>query len=156
MGGLKKTSPHYVRVAPGEQLPDISAFAPFKAVVVLEADYSEGWQTEVSRWLVASGCRCMMAWGPNCSDWDTSVDWADIEARNYEEDDSKFVMTTWHDDQTLEDVFWQVQFIANFSYDDVELTDAVIVHISGDGREAEFLELFEQSKTLAEREDDEG
>ena len=150
-----ETTPHYVRLAPGGPLPDIAGLAPFKAVVALEADYSSDWQNEVSDWLVKSGCRYMLAWGPNCSSWDDSVDWADIEARNYEDDDSKFVMTTWHENQTLEDVFWQAQFTANFSYDDVELRNAVIVHISDTDRSAELLALFDQSKTLAERENPE-
>jgi hypothetical protein len=150
-----KTVPHYVRIVPGKLLPDITSLAPFKAVIVLDAEYSQEWQTEVSRWLVGSGCRYMMAWGPNCSDWDTSVDWADIEARDFKDDDSKFVLTTWHEDQTLEDTFWQAQFIANLSYDEVELVNAVIFHVSEQDREVEFLELFAESKTLAEREADE-
>ncbi|MGE5564232.1 MAG: hypothetical protein ACM3ZV_13140 [Bacillota bacterium] len=147
-----ETIPHYVRLAPGDAFPDITQLAPFKAVVVLESDYSRDWQNGVSRWLVESGCRYMLAWGPNCSSWNDSVDWADMEARNYEDDDSKFVMTTWHENQTLEDVFWQAQFTANFSYDDVELRNAVIVDISNEDRRFEFLALFDQSKTLAERE----
>ncbi|MGI8610716.1 MAG: DUF7684 family protein, partial [Sphingomicrobium sp.] len=56
---------------------------------------------------------------------------------------------------SLESVFWYSQFCANFSYDETELINAVILHISPKDREAEFLELFEQSKTLAEREDGE-
>jgi hypothetical protein len=95
----------------------------------------------------------MMAWGPNCSSWDDSVDWADIEARNYQEDDSAFVMTTWHENETLESVFWYSQNCANFSYDDVDLTEAVILHVANVAREQEYLSLFEQSKTLAEREE---
>jgi hypothetical protein len=154
MDELIKTTPHYVRIAPGGALPDVTPFAPFKAIVVLESEYSSDWQNEVSNWLVASGCRYMMAWGPECSSWDDSVDWADIEARDYKEDDSKFVMTTWHDDESLESVFWYSQFCAIFSCDEQELRKALILHVSESDREAEFLLLFEQSRTLAEREPD--
>lgn len=155
MGGLTPTTAHYVRIAPDEELPSISWLAPFKAIVVLEADYSEEWQNEVSDWLVAGGCRYMMAWGPDCSTWDDSVDYAELEASNWEEVPDKFVMTTWHNDETLESVFWYSQFCASFSYDDVELSTAVILHVSTKDRAAEFLDLFEQSRTLAERESDE-
>jgi hypothetical protein len=141
-----------VRIAPGDPLPDVSSLSPFKAVVVLEADYSPDWQNEVSAWLVASGCRYMMAWGPNCTTWDDSVDWADLESRDYEDDDAKFVMTTWHDDQTLESVFWQAQFVANFSYDDVELTKALILHICETEQEGPCLALFKRSRSLPDRE----
>jgi len=120
VGGLK---PHYIRIVPGDQLPNLAQYAPFKAVVALNASYSDDWQNEVSDWLVESGCRYMMAWGPNCSSWDDSLDWADMRARNYEDDDSKFVMTTWHDKETLESAFWYAQFCAMFSYDDVELKE---------------------------------
>jgi hypothetical protein len=33
---------------------------------------SPEWQAQVSDWLLRSGCRCMMAWGRNCGDWNTS------------------------------------------------------------------------------------
>ena len=147
---------HYFRIAPPEVLPDVAFLAPFKAIVVLEAAYTEEWQNEVSAWLVASGCRYMMAWGPNCTAWDDSVDWADREARNLDPDDQKIVMTTWHDDETLESVFWFSQFCANFSYDDVELTNALILHVSNEERRSELLQLYERSSSLAEREDDGG
>ena len=143
------TIPHYVRIAPNEPLPDLIALAPFKAVVVLETDYSSDWQNEVSDWLIKCGCRYMMAWGPNCSSWDDSVDWADLDARDFEDDDDKFVMTTWHENESLEDVFWFSQSCANMSSDDVEL----ILHVSSQTREDELLSLFEQSKSLANRED---
>jgi hypothetical protein len=145
------TIPHYVRIAPGNELPDVQHLAPFKAIIVLEAKYNSDWQNEVSRWLVASGCRYMMAWGPDCSSWDDSVDRADIEARNFEEDDSKFVMTTWHNDETLESVFWYSQFCANFSYDDVALSKAPILHICESEQEGPCLDLFKRSRSLADR-----
>ena len=64
-------------------------------------------------------------------------------------------MTTWHEKESLESVFWYSQFCANFSYDEgAKLSEAVILHISETDREAEYLQLFEQSKTLAEREPD--
>lgn len=144
------TTPYYVRIAPGHPLPDIGVFAPFKSVVILGAKYSADWQNEVNDWLVASGCRYMMAWAPSCSSWDDSVDWADIEARHHKDDPSKFVMATWHDDETLESVFWYSKFCASFSYDDIELTDTVILHVSEASREQEYLALFEQSTTLAD------
>jgi hypothetical protein len=154
MGGLIHTEALYVRLTPGEPIPDVSSLAPFKAIIALEAGYPSDWQDEVSQWLVASGCRYMMAWGPDCSTWDDSVDMADIEGRNFEEDDSKFVMTTWHTDETLEEVFWYSQFCANFSYDEIELTRALIVHVGIRDRHKAMLWLFERSRTLAERQTD--
>src|SRR5205085_10605757 len=56
----------YVRIAEGEPLPDISEYAPYRAVVVIDATHSDEWQNEVSKWLVDTGCLYMMAWGENC------------------------------------------------------------------------------------------
>jgi hypothetical protein len=149
VGGLK---PHYVRIAPGDPLPAIAQYAPFKAVFTVEVDCSNEWRNEVCDWLVGCGCRYAMAWGQNCEQWHDAVDWAELEASNFEEDDSKFIMTTWHDKETLESAFWYAQFCAMFSYDDVELNETVIIDVSLADHQAEYLALWEQSKTLAERE----
>ena len=142
-----------LRIEPNGDLPPIETHAPFKAVVILEGTYSPEWQDQVSRWLVDGGCRYMLAWGPDCSSWDDSVDYASIVKHLPEETpDSEFVMTTWHENQTLEDVFWQAQFNAQFSYDDVELNKTILVHISDTGREEWLITLFKRSKTLADRE----
>ena len=134
-------------------LPDISRLRPFKAVVVLNASYTSDWQDEVSKWLVTSGCLYMMAWGPACTTWDDSVDWAvRVIYPGDETPDEKFVMTTWHDDESLEEVFWFAQFNGSFNYNDVELVNALILDISDEHREDEMISLFDRSYTLADRE----
>jgi hypothetical protein len=136
----------YVRIAEGTKLPDITGYAPFRAIVVLDAAYSKEWQTLVSEWLVASGCLYMMAWGENCSSWDDSVDWANIEAFNYEDiPEESFVMTTWHEKEPLIGAFWFARFCAHDPYDLIE--HSLIVHVGTSNREAEFLSLYEQAET---------
>jgi hypothetical protein len=114
---------------------------PFRAVVAIDAEVSAHWQTELSNWLVRSGCLYMMAWGSNCSSWDDSVDIANIEqfeSGNIPED--KFVMTTWHPDEALFEVFW---FSKNCAlHPVVELTRTVVIHISGGEQEKEFLTAY--------------
>lgn len=49
----------------------------------------------------------MMAWGTESSAWDDSVDHANLEAFDYDEiPDEHLVMTTWHDNEQLEDILW--------------------------------------------------
>jgi len=147
------SSARYFRISEQLPLPSVEAFRPYRAVIVLDGPYSNKWQSEVSRWLVDSGCLYMMAWGQNCSSWDDSVDCAQIEKFLPDEaPDEEFVMTTWHDDETLESVFWFAQFCAH--HGDVELKNTLVVHVGLDDREAEFAALFQQSKTLADREDE--
>ena len=143
--------PTYVRISPGRSLPNIEAFRWFRAVVILEADYSSDWQMDVSRWLVDSGCLYMMAWGPDCSGWDDSVDYAQIlKFLPGEAPDDQFVMTTWHNDESLEEVFWFSQMCAFDAYD--RISHSLIVHIGQTDREPEFLALYQRAADLAARE----
>ncbi len=151
MGGVGDR-PVYLRIWDGEPLPDISGYAPFRAVLILEAGYSAEWQNQVSDWLVTSGCLYMMAWGHDCSCWDDSVDWAMQAMWPDEAPDEAFVMTTWHEEETLESVFWFSRFCAHDPYDLIE--HSLIVHVGKTGREADFLALYAQAETLADREED--
>jgi hypothetical protein len=143
--------PHYVRIWPSEPLPEIARFSPFKAVVILDGEYSSEWQRDVSDWLVLSGCLYVMAWGPNCSSWDDSVDWSNIgRFEGSEIPDENFVMTTWHDHESLESVFWFAG--ASAYHPHVELNETILLDVGQQNREAEFLELFKSAKTLPDRE----
>jgi hypothetical protein len=61
-------------------------------------------------------------------------------------------MTTWHDGETLESVFWFAGACA--FHPTVELRDTLIVHVSHEDRETEILRLFEEAKTFPDRESD--
>ena len=83
----------------------------------------------------------MMAWGKNCSSWDDCVDHANLENFNYDDiPDGRFVMTSWHDNEPIEDVFWFCRYTA--SHPDIELPRAYIVHISDAPREKELLQAY--------------
>jgi len=136
--------PSYFRIQQGEPLPDIALHAPFRAVVIIESQYTSEWQDEVSDWLVNSGCLYMMAWGPRCSEWDDSVDYAMQKRFDFEEaPDESFVMTTWHNNESLEEVFWFAQFCAHDPY--VEL-NSLIVHVSDTDRGAELLRRYAEAQ----------
>ena len=83
----------------------------------------------------------MMAWGCNCSAWDDSVDIANIE--QFEPGDipeDKFVMTTWHADKPVSEVFWFSKNCA--SHPVVKLKRTVMIHISDREREKELLTAY--------------
>lgn len=142
----------YVRISEQEDLPTIDEGRPFRAVVILDDEYGAEWQDKVSHWLVHSGCLYMMAWGPECSSWDDSVDYAQREKYPDGARDRQFVMTTWHADETLESVFWFCQFCAFDPYD--MISNTLIVHVGRLDRRDELLELFERARTLADREEE--
>lgn len=132
----------YIRINEGISLPNISRFSPFKCIVIVEVEVSDVWQHEVSRWLAQSGCYYMMAWGVGCSSWDASVDLANIEMFIDEIPDEKFIMTTWHDDEPLSDVFWFCKYLAFNEHHD--LKNVIALHISEQDRGRQYL--FEYEK----------
>lgn len=85
----------YLHLQPGAALSPMPLPAPFRAVVIDEGGAPPTWQAAVSTWLVESGCRYMMAWGPGSTTWDDAVDFANLERFDFgdiPQDES--VMTT--------------------------------------------------------------
>ena len=121
----------YLQLKDNDLLPYISNIRPFKRVLVIEMPVSQQWQTEVSRWLVSSGCLYMLAWGINCSAWDDSVDIANLEEFDYREIPAdKFVMTTWHDNASLSEFFEFCKKDA--THEAVNLENTLLLHISSE------------------------
>ena len=134
----------YIHLIPSGKLPNIEQDKPFRVVVVVEADVDAEWQAEVSKWLVDSGCVYMMAWGVNCTSWDTSVDLANLKAFNYGEiPNESFVMTTWHENEPLNEVFWFAKNVAHHA--NVEIVATLVLHVSTVNRGDELRLTFENA-----------
>lgn len=133
----------YLNLPVGRTPPPLEGYRPFKAVLVIEQQVTDEWQSLVSDWLVQSGCLSMSAWGRDCSSWDDSVDYANLSAFNFGEiPEDAFVMTTWHADEPLREALW---FVAHTAFHPkVALDRTVIVHISAEERRAELLRAFRQ------------
>ena len=100
--------------------------ASFKCLILIEREVADGHRNEVSKTLVNAGCLFAMAWGFECSEWDDSVDWAFLEHYNFGEyPEEKFVMTTWHDDDTLEETVTFAKHCAQYS--DVQLDNTLVL-----------------------------
>jgi hypothetical protein len=133
----------YLRVPPDGELPSLAP-CPTRVVVIAETKCWAGWQAEVSAWLVRLGCLYMMAWGPECSSWDDSVDVANLEEFEYKDiPEDRFVMTTWHSDEPLGEVFWFSKNCA--THPTVVLQRTVLFHISNQDRGLEFLNLYAEA-----------
>jgi hypothetical protein len=89
----------------------------------------------------------MLAWGIECSTWDDSVDYAHImtcidEPRENLSDDDH-VMTTWHEDETLDEVFTFAKSWTRIERIDLQLT--LLIHITEESNEPEMLARFERA-----------
>lgn len=81
---------------------------PYIPVIAIHSDsVSNEWRNICCDWIVKSEqCYWALAWGHECSIWDDALDWSYLEFCNYDlpEDDDYNLMTTWHEDQTLDEV----------------------------------------------------
>ncbi len=79
--------------------------APFAALIYVDdADISVEEQEALSDKIVTSGCRYAVCAGYNSSSWDNSIDMADIKRNGGEVIEDNLVMTTWHENEPLEDI----------------------------------------------------
>jgi hypothetical protein len=71
----------------------------------------------------------MLAWGRECESWHDSVDEANLERFDYEDfPEEELVMTTWHEDEDLEEVFWFSKNCAKHPV--LTLRETLIIHVS--------------------------
>jgi hypothetical protein len=133
-------APLYLHLSPEGRLPELS-LPVFRAVIIIDTDVSEQWRTQVSNWIVRSGCLYMMAWGRDCSAWDDSVDIANCAHFNYEGiPDESFITTTWHADEPLCETFWYCKHNAVHSHRN--LSHTLLLHIADLADEAQMLKVY--------------
>ena len=130
----------YLCLNPESELPKLS-LGSFRALVMIESEVSALWQNTVSDWLVRSGCLQMMAWGLGCSSWDDSVDWANISQFAHGDiPDESFVLTSWHEDQSLQEVMHFCKHFADHPF--AELRSTLLSHIVYEPREEGICSLY--------------
>lgn len=141
MSYLMSHPAEYRQLVPGTPLPTVCTSSPYRAVLVIDTKVTPEWQATVSDWLVLSGCLYMMAWGENCRSWDDSVDEANI--RQFfpaQLPDDKLVMTTWHEQESLREVFW---FAKNGAvHPTVHLDRTMLVHIGSHNKANKLQKIY--------------
>ena len=103
----------------------------YKCLILIERPVPEARRDEVSRLLVESGCLYVMVWGLDCSLWDDSIDCANIQQFEYREiPDAQFVMTTWHEGETIQEVLRFAKVGAAVSLASEPLNDLLVLDFS--------------------------
>lgn len=99
-------------------------------------DHGMGWSHEervgLASCLLASGCRYAVCAGVDCEAWHDAVDLAFVRATEagVAAWDGGFVMTSWHEGESLEDVAFFL--VLNTCFDDHDFRQFLVLHI-GDG-----------------------
>ncbi|WP_431259067.1 DUF7684 family protein [Roseateles chitinivorans] len=121
--------PLYQHADPDAALPALGMTAPFRAVIVAEVSVTTSQQNRISDWLVAQGCLYAMAWGVNASSWDDAIDWAAIARTDLVQvSEGPLILTSWHDDETLSEVF---DFAIRCASHPAEpLDELIVVHVA--------------------------
>ena len=134
----------YLHLPSGAAPPPGQDLRPFRAMLVIEQEVTDAWRELVSHWLVHVGCFYMLAWGLGCGKWHDSVDWANLEATNFEVSDDNLIMTTSHESEPLAEAFWFAGFCAHHPIKPLDNT--LIIDISGTERETAVLAAWEAAQ----------
>lgn len=134
-------STNYINLKPGSVPADITALAPFLAILVIEEKAEPGWRDAVSHWLIKSGCQNLLSWGMDHKDWDEAVDLANIAQFNDGEiPEDELVLTSEKDAETLYEFFKEAKNI--IAQECTDFPNTVIVHVSGEEKEQDFLSML--------------
>ncbi len=98
----------------------------------------------LSEEIVRTSCRYAVCTGFYCSEWDDSIDEAYVGSDpNFDPPDERFVMTTWHENETLNDVVEYFRW--NTVFDDF-VPDKFLIMVIGPTQalQYELLELVEK------------
>ena len=136
--------PTYLHLLPEQEPPARPCPAPFRALLIIEAACASNWRDTVSRWLVERGCLYAMTWGKGSTEWDTSIDIANIEKFDFKEiPEDEFVMTTWHDSEPLTEAMWYAK--NNAYHPTVELLSTLLVHVADVPEQAKILSVYTEA-----------
>ena len=132
---------NYIQLTENNEIPDISGFSPFKALVVINSEVSKSRQRQISDWLVEMGGLCLIICGAHSESWVKSIrqsnlDQVDIHSMQAEQ----FVMITDLHNERLQSVFWHAKKYAKHTH--VKLCETVVIHISYENRAIDYLSIF--------------
>ena len=134
----------YMHISREAELPDISACAPFKALIVADHPVSEQRRADISAWLVEMGCRYVISCGESCDSWLDSVRRANLEAFDIDSMSARdFVMTTSHATEPIRWVLWYAKKMAN--HPENTFKELVMLHLADENRSGEFQVLYQKA-----------
>ena len=134
----------YIQVNQTSELPDISAFSPFKAVIAIEDQFSTARREQICHWLTQMGGLYMMICGEDIELWSASIRQANIDQNGIDSMTAdKFVMITEHENERLRNVFWHAKKYARHTH--AELENLVVIHVSNENRSVDYLSIFNKA-----------
>lgn len=142
---MQKKTVIYLHLPPNAGLPSLAGTPPFMGILLVEQDQDaidDMWRFDVCRWVVASGCRYLLAWGRDCETWREGVEDAALEAVDYKDvAPEQAVLTSAHEDEELDDVFWFARHRA--AHPGPALETVVILHVAPHADRQRMIESYD-------------
>jgi hypothetical protein len=106
-------------------------------IAVYENGVTNDSRNAISHALIEQGCRYGVCFGFECSLWDDAIDWAFIATDpDYSPPDERFVMTSWHEGESLEaTIFYLIKLT---TFDDFKPRNFVVLML-GEGSEEKII-----------------
>ena len=134
----------YIQVTETSELPDIAGFSPFKAVIAIEDQMSDGRREIISSWLTQMGGLYVMICGEGVELWSSSIRKANIDQNDIDlMTPDKFVMITEHESERLRNVFWHAKKHAKHTH--AKLETLVVIHVSNENRALDYMSIFNKA-----------
>jgi len=116
--------------------------APFACLLYSnQENVSDAEMMAVANWLLSSGCRYAVCAGIKCSEWHDAIDAADVIR---DPAGQNVVMTSWHENESIQDIVWFWLNATNF--DDVVFENYLALFIGDSKANSEIQSAISSSK----------
>jgi len=130
--------PIYLCLSPDDPLEQPGQSEPARFLLIAEETTSQQYKESIAKALVRGNCLYFLAWGSESEAWHDAVDAANYELFESKSiPDERLIVTTWHDDEPLSEVFLFAK--KNAFHPEVELQRTVLLHVSHVPQERKFL-----------------
>ena len=103
---------------------------PFPCLLWHRGGFTRDAKRDLAHALIHGGCRYAVCAGVECEAWHDAFDAAFLEeheGQSEDESDRDFMMTTWHERDTIDDVAFF--FVLNTNFDDHDFTRYLVLHV---------------------------
>lgn len=133
----------YIAIKPNEFL-NFEVPAPiFKCGIICDTNTSNDFKNTITDYLYTMGCRYLCAWGNECSIWDDAMDWTSLDKHDYDIPDDEFCMTTWHENEPVEEMLFFLKTCATTYLEGDIFQDTLILYIGEKPNKDNILQIYE-------------
>lgn len=120
----------------------------FSCGIISEIDTSEEYKNSVTDYLYNMGCLYLCTWGNECADWHDAMDWSTLCKHDYDVPDDEHCMTSWHENDPVEEMLFFLKVCANTYLESAEFEDTLILYVGNNPDKDNILKIYETVENL--------